>query len=165
MNSRCCAMKASQIRTILSRKKNCHNVLVRASNELPRGYVYRRPQTFIVNTQPNYKRGMHWVVIHLPRTNTSHFDDRPCFFDPLGFSPSSYNKNFVNFIHNNMIRSRSYFRNTSQVQHQDSRACGMYCLYFVMLLRQDTHSHIDKEGIIHKMSLISEEKIISDILA
>ena len=159
-------MKASQIRTLLSSKKKCRKVLVLASNELPRGCVWKRPKTFIVNTEPNYKRGLHWVVIHLPRLNHLHADDSPYFFDPLGFPPSTYSRNFVEFLQNNIGHTRTYFYNTIQVQHKDSIACGMYCIYFIIQLKKHArHLLIQNGNIINKMSIICEDEVISHVLS
>ncbi len=158
-------MKASEIRALLSRKMKSGNVRVRASNELPHRYVLARPQTFIVNSQPNYQRGMHWVVIHLPGRNAVDLDDSPYFFDPLGLPPSTYSKTFVRFLMKNLGRSKMYFHNALQVQQHDSLACGMYCLYFVMHLKEARHSRVEKEQIICNMSVISEDELISRVLS
>ncbi len=154
-------MRASELRRYISSlnlNKTGTSCIVCAANELPHHVVERRPASYIVNTQPNYRRGAHWVVIYLPKDNKMGSRLTPYFFDSLGYPPSTYCRHFVKFLKNNNSPSRRYRFNHVKIQEDNSTACGMYCLFFLKRLFS-TASYHDTQKIIQLMSRVSEETI------
>ncbi len=131
-------MKSSQIRAILRQHASSatfQTVQVCASNELPRiVQEWQKPALFIVNTDPNYRDGSHWVATVLfKRCNESLV--HTYFFDPLGFPPSEYDKSLTRFLHaNSSPVSRAH--NSLNIQPFESASCGYYCTYFALTLTQ-----------------------------
>ena len=88
------------------------------------------PATLIANTDPADEPGEHWVAMY------QHRQHAPIeFFDSYGNNPLDYDMHLpfdVDII------------NTHQLQHDASRACGHYCVYFVTLrpLASTAHSLI-----------------------
>ena len=72
----------------------------------------------IVNLDPSYKRGSHWIVLHYLQNNkVEHFDS-------IGKKPTKY-------IHNLLISKKlTYIYNTKRLQSYDSYTCGLFCLYY-----------------------------------
>ena len=66
-----------------------------AGNEIPHGNVMRRPALFIINTDPNFQCGLHWITVYLPKSGLHEF------IDPLGSPPSSYSPRLVRFLRSN----------------------------------------------------------------
>lgn len=88
--------------------------------------IYRFPCSFIINTQPSYRPGEHWLAIH-------YDSKRNCaFFDSYGLPPSFYS--LENFI---KTTSFAFSTNTRQLQDFDSSACGYYCIYFILLMSRE----------------------------
>jgi Adenovirus endoprotease len=90
-----------------------------ASDQLP-FQVFKYPCALIVNTDPSYKPGRHWVALY--------FDsDRHCdFFDSFGFYPIT--PSVLTFITNNSIKLRY---NNMKLQSVCSTVCGLYCIQFL----------------------------------
>jgi len=91
-----------------------------ACDQLPES-VYNYPCSMIVNTDPSFKSGEHWVAIY--------FDQEHCceYFDSFGLLP--YIPSIVNFIKNNSTSLSSY--NYFHLQSVYSSVCGLYCIYFL----------------------------------
>ncbi len=159
-------MRASQIRRHISAIKPSASgitCIVCASNELPRHAVQRRPAVYIVNTQPNYQPGAHWVLIYLPSRNSPEKSRAPYFFDPLGYPPSEYRQRFIPFLRRNNIPSQYYYFNHVKIQRDNSTACGLYCLFFLKnILQKDTYTNTD--GIIEFMLTVGEQQLKSSLL-
>ncbi len=127
------ALSSSTIRGLLScaefsSKYRCQEVC--AVNELPDCQLNQLPAIFIVNTDPNFKSGSHWVVIHLPHSKSKY---KPSFFDPLGNAPSHYSSFLVKFLKHN---SSSYYINKKSIQPMNSTTCGFYCIAFAYTIME-----------------------------
>ena len=83
----------------------------------------QHPSLLIVNTDPHYKPGKHWIVIYVPRYGPVEF------FDSFGHAPAYYNRNFTDFLRR-MERGVKY--NKKILQAQNSLMCGPYCLYYAI---------------------------------
>lgn len=82
----------------------------------------RRPVALIVNTDPHYEPGEHWVAIIL-KTNR-----KAVYFDPLGFPPLI--PSIQNYI---AIHASSGFKYSSTtLQVPTGVACGYWCIAFIM---------------------------------
>lgn len=78
---------------------------------------------FIINTDPSFLPGKHWVAVFFPSNSL------PEFFDSFGKPPSHYHQSIFNFLieHN----SRGFAYNSKCLQSAQSSHCGLYCLYFL----------------------------------
>ena len=82
------------------------------------------PAIFVVNTDPSYKSGQHWVAFYFSQQLETPVE----FFDSFGFQPSSAFKKFIySFGHTKFICGNE------QYQSFYSTACGQYCVYFSLL--------------------------------
>ena len=91
-----------------------------ARDKLPE--VKNYPTSFILNTQPTYKPGEHWLAVYFNK-------DRLCeFFDSFVFPPSIYGLD-------KYLKSKSsdFVSNTQQIQDNDSASCGYYTIFFILL--------------------------------
>ena len=90
---------------------------------------------YIVNTDPSWKKGVHWLLFYT-RRNTL------CFFDSLGYYLKSYSelaKKFERYeIKENKFRTQSI----------NSQACGMFCIYVAIKL----YNHCKFEKILLEFS-------------
>ena len=77
----------------------------------------------IVNTEPSYLPGAHWVAFYKNKSQTIEF------FDSFGMLPKYYTDNFVKFICKNSCKS-FFLYNDNQIQSNYSNICGLYCLLF-----------------------------------
>ena len=72
----------------------------------------------VVNLDPSYETGSHWVVVHyLDDKNSEHFDS-------LGRKPERRIHNLL--MYNNM----TYKYNNQRIQNFFSETCGLYCIYY-----------------------------------
>lgn len=94
------------------------NTMVYAANRLPNSLP--TPCGLIVNTDPDYKAGSHWIGIYIDKFRTGEY------FDSFGFPPNVDS-------HLKFLRSscRKWSYNTKGLQSYDSTVCGQYCLLFL----------------------------------
>lgn len=106
--------------------KRCFG-MVCPSNHLPSS-IKRVPMCIIVNTDPSYKPGRHWLALYIDQNRNLEF------FDSYGFDVEKYSfvKNFL--IRNEMNLSKW---NTRQLQGSLSSTCGQFCLYFLFWRSRD----------------------------
>ena len=130
-----------------------------ASNELPhRLHLSDCPSFFIVNTDPNFKPGSHWICIYVYSQNDIV---HTYFYDPLGFSPSNYNKHIGRFLEYTTHFGGMCFMNDNVHQSETSELCGYYCLsFFFSLFTLSTEPH----AIASVMVNMSEEDIVKKTL-
>ena len=74
------------------------------------------PYIIIVNTQPSYLDGKHWICMCIDQQQSEHFDS-------LGNPPLPTMKQFL-------TKMGSYEYNTERVQHPSTNSCGHFCLYY-----------------------------------
>ncbi|VDI68724.1 Hypothetical predicted protein [Mytilus galloprovincialis] len=96
-------------------------VKVLCADELP-ACIERRPQFFVVNSDPCSDVGSHWLVFHFPEIGPSEF------FDFLGEKPEKYQRRFKNVL---IANGPQYLYTPDQLQPSDSTACGYYCIHFI----------------------------------
>lgn len=85
--------------------------------------VYKKPASYVINTDPSYAPGTHWVAIHFPKGRRSPAE----FFDSFGRAP--FNKKFIEFLTNN---SERYIYNVRELQNRFSLMCGKYCCLYLL---------------------------------
>lgn len=107
-------MDNRELADILSSDPMTHTLFlgVFPSDRIPR--VRKRPCCFILNTDPSFLPGTHWVAIFIDLHKTE-------FFDSYGLKPADYHLN---------LSVDSW--NTKRVQHYAFQSCGLHCLFFVL---------------------------------
>ena len=84
--------------------------------------LYSFPCSVVINTEPSYKKGEHWIALYF---NERRFCE---FFDSYGLPPSAYglDKYIQRF-------ASDWNYNKYQLQGWFSSACRYYCIYFILL--------------------------------
>lgn len=90
------------------------------SDKLP--LVLKKPSTFIINLDPSYKEGSHWVAVNFDKIGNSHY------FDSYGRPPDG---NIVSFLER--FSPRGYTYSINKYQDDYSSSCGYFCVLFVLL--------------------------------
>ena len=78
-----------------------------------------RPAVIVINTDPSWKPGRHWVAVYVPKHGPWEY------FDSYGEPPTSP------FIQE-WIDQRPYIYNNQPLQSPVSDACGHYCIYYIV---------------------------------
>lgn len=99
-------------------------VRVLARNQLPRYIDRTKPAVFVVNTDPSWRPGSHWVGLHYD--GMGQFE----YFDSFGLPPTVY-RNIHRFITRNSDRPVGY--NSRILQDVLSDYCGLYVIHFVLM--------------------------------
>lgn len=113
-------MDAKQLSNFL--EKTDLDFAVTSADEVPR-YPIQKPTGLIVNTDPSYRSGKHWVCIYLPKKGPTEF------FDSLGRSPEYYHPDFRRVL---ITNGPTYLHNEGRLQDYGSPYCGEYCLDFLV---------------------------------
>ena len=79
---------------------------------------------YIVNTDPHWLPGTHWVTCYFPTVGPAEF------FDSLGHGPHYYYSDFQVFLLRNS--NKGYVYNKKNIQAHDSKTCGYYCLFYCL---------------------------------
>lgn len=78
-----------------------------------------RPLAMVINTDPSWKGGRHWVTIYVP-------DGGPWeYFDSYGELP---NQPFIR----QFLEHRQVIHNRKVLQSPSSDVCGHYCIYYLI---------------------------------
>lgn len=88
-------------------------------DKLP-AYLPKRPCKIIINLDPAYKPGSHWVAIYIPKMGSAFF------MDPLGNAPPPL---IAAFLQKNSPHGWKF--NKDKLQGDLSVMCGYYCILFV----------------------------------
>ena len=86
------------------------------------------PSCFVINNQPSYKNGEHWVAVYFTK------DKKGIFFDSFGKSPTFYKLD--KFLRKN---SNDLVYNNKQIQTLFSEYCGYYCLLFLLFISKNNN--------------------------
>jgi hypothetical protein len=117
-------MDTSQLAAILQSDKYAKNNFtgVFAADRLQSLHVKKYPACFIVNSDPSWKPGTHWLAIYMDHNHNVEF------FDSYGQSPSKYPMIF------DFMRTYTghYKMNFVQLQSSLSSTCGQFCIYFLL---------------------------------
>jgi len=111
--------------------------------------LVKRPECFILNLDPHYKKGSHWIAIYVDQEGQGEF------FDTYGRKP-----------HKQLIRK--YLRencptwtfNKKLIQSPYSSVCGQHCLHFLYhRVRGDSMKTITEE---FGMDLENNDLLVTD---
>lgn len=115
-------MNTSEITKILSghrlTKRSFNGVF--SLDMIPK-YVQKKPASYVINTDPSYQPGTHWIAIYFPVRGPAEF------FDSFGRAP--FNKRFIKFMKDNSYR---YIYNRREMQNSLSLLCGNYCCLYIL---------------------------------
>jgi hypothetical protein len=92
-----------------------------ARNRLPK-HILQRPIALIINTDPDWLPGQHWVTIFL------NVDGTADYFDSYGLQPLCVE--FLRFLSAHAPQGVRY--NAITLQHISSSTCGAYCVLYVL---------------------------------
>jgi hypothetical protein len=79
----------------------------------------------IINTDPSYKPGEHWVAIFIKNNYGIYYD---CFGNP------PLNQEILKFLNFNCSNGWSYNKLIIQTPSIYSNTCGHYCIWFVLCM-------------------------------
>jgi hypothetical protein len=94
---------------------------------LPKEKITKRPIALIVNTDPSYLPGQHWIALFINTDNVAEY------FDSYGLPP--LNKEIFQFL--NKLNVEKLVYQTKQLQGLRSSTCGHYCVTFIKLRCQE----------------------------
>ena len=98
---------------------------VYAIDQLPRIILDKRPCALIVNLDPSWKPGSHWVAIFLEdKGGPAHY------FDSFGRPP--FDDAIISFL--NRHSKQGWIYNGTRYQSISSTLCGIYCIAFLKSL-------------------------------
>ena len=78
-----------------------------------------RPTAMVINTDPSWKPGRHWVAIYVPERGPWEY------FDSYGEKPK------VSFV-KHFLKNRATVINPKTLQSPTSDVCGHYCIYYLV---------------------------------
>jgi len=86
--------------------------------------IYKAPLCFIINTDPSFKSGRHWLALYINEKKNIEF------FDSYGNSIDKY-PFIMRFVqrHSEIGHCKE---NTRRLQSSLSSTCGQFCLYFLL---------------------------------
>lgn len=91
-----------------------------------RDYIPRKvsklPAALVVNTDPHYRPGQHWVAIYIDKNGNGDY------FDSYGMPPLY--KEIKEFLEDNCNR---WCYSTQMLQNIIAVTCGAYCVFYIKL--------------------------------
>ncbi|TNC95735.1 MAG: ADP-dependent glucokinase [Rhodocyclaceae bacterium] len=112
-------MNTGELSCILERAlahSKCEFLGVFAADRIPKR-ITTFPACFVINTDPSYKPGEHWVACYCATPKTVEF------FDSYGFPPQSYE--YIQLPITPTVFNKVSFQSVR------SAACGHYCIYYL----------------------------------
>ena len=82
--------------------------------------LIRKPSMTIINLDPCWEAGSHWVAVYIPLHGKAEY------FDSYGFKPNDYIVKTLQHLDQDIIYSSHLLQGFSTV-------CGQYCLIFLLL--------------------------------
>src|SRR5882757_2759354 len=121
-------MNNQQIYSILCWSKETHKSF---KGVFPADYLaaaatpFLLPACFVVNTDPSTKPGAHWVAYYFDKKGGVDY------FDSYGLPPTTPDLLTFFSSHNSGGAWRRFY-NGVKLQGNTSKACGFYCVYFLI---------------------------------
>ena len=113
-------MYAEQLQHVLSKKCGKNFLGVFAKDHLPAALPPFRPLLLVVNTDPDYKTGEHWIAIYIGARGCGEY------FDSYGKEPPSLFSSFLN------KHCSEWIINSTRIQSVVSGSCGQYCIFYCL---------------------------------
>lgn len=111
-------MDTDQLKNVLSRDLGSSFGGVYPVDLIP-DHLISNQKAIVINLDPHYKPGSHWVCLYLS-------GNRVEYFDSYGLPP--FSKNIKVFIDKN---SKDIHYNQRRYQDFNTDVCGQYCVYFL----------------------------------
>ena len=117
-------MDTVQLTGILSSDPHARNCFIGVvpCNHLPTKFS-KAPACLVVNTDPSWKQGAHWLAVYMDENRDLEF------FDSYGQDPEQY-RLVYDFLKRN--GQNKWKENRKQLQGPLSSTCGQFCLYFLL---------------------------------
>ena len=119
--------------------KDYANYLGLSIKVLMNGELYKIEKTkkhnIIINIQNSNKKGSHWVCFKVEPSSKANGCHRKYYFDSYGIKPTKEVEYFLN---------DNYVYNHLQVQPDNTKICGVLCLYVLYML----NNNVEFENII-----------------
>ena len=111
-------LTTEDIKKILKKKKNFGGVF--PSDSLP--VSFEKPKSFIINLDPRYKEGSHWVAVKFDKYGKGYY------FNSFGGPPEG---SILSFIEKHS--PNGYTFTPDKYQGNLSTSCGYFCIFFIVL--------------------------------
>ncbi len=98
----------------------CHDIGVFPYNQIGKPSKRKRC-AYVLNTDPHYKKGEHWVAVYIDKSRVRYY------FDSYGLPPMK--NECVDFLKRHC---RRWVYNDVRLQDEGSKVCGQFCLYFLI---------------------------------
>lgn len=105
---------------------------------------FEKPKFFIINLDPHYQTGSHWVALKFDINGYAYY------YDSFGRPPYG---NILTFIERHAKYGYSF--NKKKIQGNDSIACGLFCLKFI-LLGNDNHLFTKCNHIVEEQEMLQK---------
>lgn len=119
-----------------------------------------RPSSLIINLDPHYKGGSHWICIYFPKRGV------PVYFDSFGGPATS--QEIITFLERNS--KYGYIYNPYTYQSYTSSTCGYWCILVLSLLHRsftlnEIHSFfLPYMGVINDFLLLHFVNVVQNII-
>jgi len=147
------ALSTRDLYTVLQGVKNFVGIF--ASDRLKFTSIDQFPIFLIVNLDPSYLPGSHWVAI---RIGSKYLE----IFDSLGFKPRlwpTFPKPLLNFL---ASFSKSHnFIISPVIQQSNTYDCGLFCILYILLRQTNPFSKVVAP---FSKNLVENQKILYHIL-
>ena len=130
-------MDTSIIRKLLKTFKCFKGVF--PCDQLP--YDENLPLNIIINTDPSYLPGQHWVCVSINKNGFGQY------FDSFGIEP--FKEEILDFLDQKC--TKGWRHNQVQLQNTKSITCGHYCVLYIIFMCQG----LTNEEFIQKFSVIT----------
>lgn len=87
--------------------------------------IIKRPMSIVINLDPSYKEGSHWVVCYFEKNGYAFY------FDSYGKRPTG---NILTWLER--FAPRGYNFSENKYQDDFSISCGYFCVLFVLLAKK-----------------------------
>ena len=106
-----------------------------ACDQLPKLPIKVKPAALVINTDPSYRSGQHWLSVYIDKYGVGSF------FDSFGNPPTyaHFSESINVFLKRNCTTIQHSAR---QVQDVCTAVCGQHCVFF--LYHMDTGQDYDK---------------------
>lgn len=138
-------MNSKDINKIL---KNCTGYIGTFPVDLLPLNIKKFPVILIVNTDPSYRPGEHWISIYIGANKTGEY------FDSYGLPP--LHPEIINFL--DIMCPRGYNYNPHTLQCISCITCGYYCIIYV-IFKSNKKSYCEFISLFSKNVYTNEVKV------
>ena len=112
-----------EIYTALNNEPNTEKCLTAVCSRTGLKDIKEKPKLVIVNTDPVWEPGTHWLLLYFNDSGVCEF------FDSLGKDTADYHQEIENFM--SLHTTKPYIKvNQYRIQPINTALCGHYCLWY-----------------------------------